>query len=190
LTEQWWSLPSYQRTRGALQLLAAALSTGRLPRAPLLSPGDLPLDSPWRQQLWAQLDAPPAYEAVLTYELLGPDSVCRQLSDAPAPPAHDAPRPPAPVVTPDTEFSGALLRAVRESQGIDLREISDRTKIGSAHLEAIEAGDFRSLPAPVYVRGFVRELGKLLRLDPAQVARTYLRRYRRYLEERGEGPLP
>jgi len=109
---------------------------------------------------------------------------------APELPAHDAPRPPAPVVTPDTEFSGALLRAVRESQGIDLREISDRTKIGSAHLEAIEADDFRSLPAPVYVRGFVRELGKLLRLDPAQVARTYLRRYRRYLEERGEGPLP
>jgi flagellar biosynthesis protein FlhG len=30
----------------------------------------------------------------------------------------------------------------------------------------------------VYVRGFVTELAKYLRLDPAQVQRTYLRRMR------------
>jgi len=109
---------------------------------------------------------------------------------APKQPAHDAPRPPAPVVTPDTEFTGALLRAVRESQGIDLSEISDRTKIGVPHLEAIEGDAFGELPAPVYVRGFVRELAKILRLDPAQVSRSYLRRLRRFLDEQGEGPLP
>lgn len=98
----------------------------------------------------------------------------------------DEPRPPAPVILPDTEFTGALLRAVRESQGIDLKEISERTKIGTAHLEAIEADAFRLLPAPVYVRGFVRELAKFLRLDAMQVSRTYVRRYRRYLDQVGE----
>lgn len=92
--------------------------------------------------------------------------------------------PPAPEITPDTDFTGALLRAVRESQGIGLAEVSARTKVRLAYLEAIENDDFGALPAAVYVRGFVSELAKMLKLDAAQVARTYVRRYRRFLEER------
>lgn len=79
---------------------------------------------------------------------------------------------------PDTEFSGPLLRKVRESQGIEIVEISSRTKISKSHLVAIEEEAYADLPALVYVRGFVAELAKYLRLDPAQVQRTYLRRMR------------
>ncbi|MGF1467476.1 MAG: helix-turn-helix domain-containing protein [Sandaracinaceae bacterium] len=96
--------------------------------------------------------------------------------------------PPAPEVNPDTDFNGSLLRQIRESQGVELKEISERTKVGTTYLAAIEQDDFRSLPAPVYVRGFVSELAKCLHLDPMQVSRTYIRRYRRYLEERGDAP--
>src|SRR5579859_2783567 len=39
-------------------------------------------------------------------------------------------------IGPDTEFSGSLLRKVRESQGIELVEISSRSKIARAHLVA------------------------------------------------------
>jgi flagellar biosynthesis protein FlhG len=81
-------------------------------------------------------------------------------------------------IGPETEFTGALLRKVRESQGIDLFEISSRTKISKAHLAALEEETYDQLPAMVYVRGFVTELAKYLRLDPAQVQRTYLRRMR------------
>ena len=81
-------------------------------------------------------------------------------------------------IGPDTEFSGALLRKVRESQGVELIEISARTKIARTHLHAIEEEDFAALPAPVYVRGFVNELAKFLKLDPAQVQKTYVRRMR------------
>lgn len=81
-------------------------------------------------------------------------------------------------IGPDTEFTGALLRKVRESQGIELTEISSRTKISKAHLAALEEEAYDELPAMVYVRGFVNELAKYLRLDPAQVQRTYLRRMR------------
>ena len=84
-------------------------------------------------------------------------------------------------IGPDTEFTGALLRKVRESQGIDVAEISARTKIAKAHLVAIEEESFRALPAPVYVRGFVSELAKYLKLDPAQVQKTFLRRMRESL---------
>ncbi len=88
-------------------------------------------------------------------------------------------------IGPETEFTGALLRKVREALGIEVSDISQRTKIGQAHLSAIEDENFRSLPAPVYVRGFVAELAKFLRLDPPQVQRTYMRRMREGLAGRG-----
>ena len=81
-------------------------------------------------------------------------------------------------IGPDTEFTGPLLRKVRESQGIEIAEISSRTKISKQHLLALEEESYDALPAIVYVRGFVTELAKYLRLDPAQVQRTYLRRMR------------
>ncbi len=90
--------------------------------------------------------------------------------------------PPAPAITPDTEFSGALLRAVRESQGTGLEQISKRTKVGTNYLRYIEDDDFDELPAAVYVRGFVTEVAKCLRLDPEQVSQSYLRRYRAHHE--------
>lgn len=84
-------------------------------------------------------------------------------------------------IGPDTEFTGELLRRVRESQGVELAEISARTKIARTHLLAIEEERYADLPAPVYVRGFVSELAKFLRLDTAQVQRTYMRRVQRSL---------
>ncbi len=81
-------------------------------------------------------------------------------------------------IGPDTEFTGALLRKVRESQGIEISEISARTKITRTHLAAIEEERWADLPALVYVRGFVTELAKYLRLETMQVQKTYLRRMR------------
>jgi flagellar biosynthesis protein FlhG len=90
-------------------------------------------------------------------------------------------------IGPDTEFTGTLLRKVRESQGIELAEISARTKIGRTHLTAVEDERFADLPALVYVRGFLAELAKFLKLDPAQVQKTYLRRMRGAAEARKGG---
>jgi flagellar biosynthesis protein FlhG len=89
-------------------------------------------------------------------------------------------------IGPDTEFTGSLLRKVRESQGIDLTEISSKTKIARTHLQALEEERFEDLPATVYTRGFLIELAKQLRLDPAHVHRTYLRRLREELAARGK----
>jgi flagellar biosynthesis protein FlhG len=81
-------------------------------------------------------------------------------------------------IGPDTEFTGALLRKVRESQGLELADVCARTKIGRAHLQAIEDERFDELPALVYTRGFLVEFAKHLSLDPTQVHKTYLRRLR------------
>ncbi|MFW5741552.1 MAG: helix-turn-helix domain-containing protein, partial [Myxococcota bacterium] len=86
----------------------------------------------------------------------------------------------------ETEFTGDLLRKVRESQGVDLAEIASSTKITVAHLAALEDERYDELPAQVYVRGFVQQLGRHLKLDPAQVVKTYMRRMRETLAARGQ----
>jgi flagellar biosynthesis protein FlhG len=86
----------------------------------------------------------------------------------------------------ETEFTGRLLAKVREAQGIEIEEISQHTKIASAHLRAIEAESFEDLPALVYTRGFVQQVAKYLQLDPSQVSRTYLRRMRQWRAGEGE----
>jgi flagellar biosynthesis protein FlhG len=87
----------------------------------------------------------------------------------------------------ETEFSGALLRKVRESQGVSLSDIATRTKISSLHLAAIEEERPADLPAPVYVQGFVQQVAKYLKLDTNQVVRTYMRRFRELVERARPG---
>lgn len=114
-----------------------------------------------------------------------PSPADRVMSDAVAAELRELQAQIARELGPDSEFSGALLRRVRESRGVDIKEIATKTKIGAAHLQAIEDEAFDQLPPLVYVRGFLVELAKFLRLDPSQVARTYLRRAKELLELRG-----
>jgi flagellar biosynthesis protein FlhG len=93
-------------------------------------------------------------------------------------PATLAARPPMPELTARTEFSGPLLRQIREAVGVELREIAERSKIGMAYLHALESEAFLKLPAPVYVRGFLAEYARALGLDAERVKQTYLDRYR------------
>jgi flagellar biosynthesis protein FlhG len=100
------------------------------------------------------------------------------------PPADDEPLRPPPEVTPDTQFTGALLRQVRESQRVTLHEVHQRTKITMQFLKAIEDDDFTRLPEVVYTSGFLREFARYLKLDAQQVSRTYVSRYKRYLDDK------
>jgi flagellar biosynthesis protein FlhG len=80
-------------------------------------------------------------------------------------PAVVSVRPPMPEITARTEFSGPLLRQIREAIGVELREIAEKSKIGMAYLQALEGEVFAKLPAPVYVRGFLVEYARALGLD-------------------------
>jgi flagellar biosynthesis protein FlhG len=70
-----------------------------------------------------------------------------------------------------------LLRKIREARGLDLSEVSQRTKIGERHLRSIENERFDELPAPVYVRGFVTQLARLLHIDATRAAEGFIRRF-------------
>ena len=56
--------------------------------------------------------------------------------------------------------------------------MSDMTRVSKKHLDNIEKENFSSLPALVYVRGFVYQYAKCLRLDPNVVASSYINRVR------------
>lgn len=68
---------------------------------------------------------------------------------------------------------GEELRREREIRGISLKEIADATKISKRFLEAIEKNDHRTLPAPVFTRGFVREYARYLGLNVEEMVNRY-----------------
>jgi hypothetical protein len=73
-------------------------------------------------------------------------------------------------------WTGEMLRRVRESRGITVQQMAERTRITRHHLENIEQDRFTALPAPVYLRGIIMSLARELRLDGQKVARSYLDR--------------
>ncbi|MBA2701829.1 MAG: helix-turn-helix domain-containing protein [Chloroflexi bacterium] len=75
------------------------------------------------------------------------------------------------------------LLAARERKGVDLYRAERDTKIRSRYLAALERGDYRELPGPVYTKGFLRNYALYLGLDPDDV----LLHWRR---ERGGGREP
>jgi len=80
---------------------------------------------------------------------------------------------------PDAEITGEFLRKVRQSRGIELGDISQRTKISERYLRALEDEQFTDMPAVVYVRGYIMEYARALRLDAPRVTESYLARYRK-----------
>lgn len=74
---------------------------------------------------------------------------------------------------PELASFGEELRREREIRGISLKEIADATKISKRFLEAIERNDHRTLPAPVFTRGFVREYARYLGLSAEDVVNRY-----------------
>jgi cytoskeletal protein RodZ len=57
------------------------------------------------------------------------------------------------------------LRLARDEQHLDIYQIAEITKIRTDHIRALESGNFDMFSAPVYIRGFVRTYGTMLKLD-------------------------
>lgn len=75
------------------------------------------------------------------------------------------------------EFDGARLRRSRLHRGMELEDISSRTKISPSYLRFIEEDRYGDLPAPVYVRGFVTAYADCLGLDSKEVAASYMKNF-------------
>jgi len=61
---------------------------------------------------------------------------------------------------------GAVLLAERRSQGLSLGDIARQLKLSVRQVEALERDEYGGFSGSVFVRGFLRNYAKLLRLDP------------------------
>lgn len=59
---------------------------------------------------------------------------------------------------------GAFLKQLREITGVSHEVIRDATKIPLHYMQSIETDDYDSLPAPVYIRGFLKSYLEFLGL--------------------------
>ncbi|HKJ05612.1 MAG TPA: helix-turn-helix transcriptional regulator [Geopsychrobacteraceae bacterium] len=64
---------------------------------------------------------------------------------------------------------GLFLQQMREAQGLSLRDVADWTKVSTTYLQSIEQQKFDSLPAPVYVRGFLKSYCQRVKLAEARL---------------------
>ncbi len=77
----------------------------------------------------------------------------------------------------EVEWSGAFLRRVREARRISIEEMSEFTRISKTYLSAVEDENYSKLPAAVYMRGFVTQFAKFLKLPAEKVVPAYMARY-------------
>jgi cytoskeleton protein RodZ len=72
---------------------------------------------------------------------------------------------------------GSSLRDARTRQELDFPELEERTKIRPKYLKALEDERFDLLPAPTYIRGFLRSYAEALGLDGQPFVDEYNSRF-------------
>jgi len=68
---------------------------------------------------------------------------------------------------------GTRLREARAQRGLSLEDVAMATKVPKASLANLEIGRYDLLPAPVFIRGFIRSYARAVGLDPNPVVRAY-----------------
>jgi cytoskeleton protein RodZ len=62
---------------------------------------------------------------------------------------------------------GERLRVAREARRLTVADVAQALKLGARQVEALEGGDWGSLPGTTFIRGFVRNYARLLQVDAA-----------------------
>lgn len=82
-------------------------------------------------------------------------------------------------ITAQTNWTGDFLKKIRDYKNISLDQISQRTKINSYYIQALEEMNPKSLPATVFVRGYVIQIAKELHLPEKAVADSYMQNFKK-----------
>jgi len=70
---------------------------------------------------------------------------------------------------------GHILREARETKGLTTKDVQQEIRINVAYIEALEQGEYDTLPSPVHARGFLRNYARHLGLDPQPLLEQYER---------------
>ena len=76
----------------------------------------------------------------------------------------------------DPPAPGAMLRAARERTHYTVRDIAAQLRLATRVIEALEADRYNELPAPAFVRGYLRGYANLLQLPVKPIIEAYDRK--------------
>ena len=64
---------------------------------------------------------------------------------------------------------GERLAAARQAQGLGAADVARQLKLSVWQVEALEGGRYEQLPGPIFVRGFIRNYARWVKLDPDEL---------------------
>jgi curved DNA-binding protein CbpA len=82
-------------------------------------------------------------------------------------------------ISESTDFTGPFLKKIREYKNVTIERMAEMTRISKTHIGALENEDLSKLPADVYVRGYVYQYAKVLKLNPEIVAASFILNFKK-----------
>jgi cytoskeleton protein RodZ len=81
---------------------------------------------------------------------------------------------------------GSILREARIRMGLNLKQVSEITKIRVKYLEALEEDDYGAIPGPTFIKAYLRTYATTLRLDADSLVEEYRTSYERRKSSQNE----
>ncbi|MBI3594977.1 MAG: helix-turn-helix domain-containing protein [Nitrospirae bacterium] len=75
------------------------------------------------------------------------------------------------------EVNGQFLKNLRETKGTTLQNMVSQTRIAINYLIAIEGDQFKNFPPEVYLKSYLNEYAKYLKVDASKLTPAYMRHY-------------
>jgi curved DNA-binding protein CbpA len=130
-----------------------------------------------RQWLWKKMDE--AYQVLSDFDRRRSyDIFLEKGSDSPNPwtPSKKI-EESVPAIIPE-EVTGLFLKNLRESKGVTLQNMVNQTRIAINYLTAIEGDQFKNFPPEVYLKSYLKDYSKYLKVDSGSITTAYLKYYR------------
>jgi len=93
---------------------------------------------------------------------------------------------PMPAGQPGRQSVGEMLRTAREAAGLDIKQLSQATRVTTRHLQALEVGDYAAFPGRPYTLGFAKSYARAVGLDDKVIAEAV----RAELDQQAPPPPP
>ncbi|MDP2855613.1 MAG: helix-turn-helix domain-containing protein [bacterium] len=68
-----------------------------------------------------------------------------------------------------------ILKKEREAKRLAVEDVNQKTNVPLKYIVALEETDFSSLPAPVYIRGYLKKISQLLNLNDEELWKLFLK---------------
>jgi cytoskeletal protein RodZ len=74
---------------------------------------------------------------------------------------------------PSLKAIGETLKQARLEKGLSIQEVYQQTRVATYQIESIEGGRLNRLPEMIYVKGFVRQIARVVDVDYTQLMQAW-----------------